>query len=113
MAGELFKQLADIDVTHIPYSGSAPALPDLIGGQVDYAFDNMQSAWPHVTGNKLRALAVTTSERTDSAPDLPTMQESGFETFDVASWFGILALIGTPESITDRKSTRLNSSHVA
>src|SRR5690625_6026660 len=106
MAGELFKQLADIDVTHIPYSGSAPALTDFIGGQVDYAFDNMPSAWPHVTGNKLRALAVTTSERTDSAPDLPTMQESGFETFDVSSWFGILA----PK---DRKSTRLNSSHVA
>jgi len=102
MAGELFKQLADIDVTHIPYSGSAPALTDLIGGQVDYAFDNMPSAWPHVTGNKLRALAVTTSERTDSAPDLPTMQESGFETFDVSSWFGILAPKGTPESITQR-----------
>lgn len=102
MAGELFKQLADVKVTHIPYSGSAPALTDLIGGQVDYAFDNMPSAWPHVTAGNLRALAVTTDVRSESAPDLPTMQESGFPSFDVSSWFGVVAPAGTPDEITER-----------
>ncbi len=109
MAGELFKQLAEIDVAHIPYSGSAPAVTDLIGGQVDYAFDNMPSAWPHVNAGKLRALAVTTSERTESAPDLPTMKESGFETFDVSSWFGVVAPKGTPEEITQRLNEAMHT----
>jgi len=104
MAGELFKQRAGIDVTHIPYKGSAPATTDLIGGQVDYMFDNMPSSWPHVAGGKLRALAVTTAERSETAPDLPTMQESGFENFDVSSWFGVIAPKGTP----DEAITKLN-----
>src|SRR5690554_7194602 len=69
MAGELFKQRAGIDVTHIPYKGSAPATTDLIGGQVDYMFDNMPSSWPHVAGVKLRDLAVTTTERDDDATE--------------------------------------------
>jgi len=102
MAGELFKQLNDIDVQHIPYKGSAPAMSDLIGGQVDYMFDNMPSAWPHAQGGALRALAVTTAERSDAAPDLPTMQESGFETFDVSSWFGIIGPKGIPEDIVNK-----------
>lgn len=101
MAGELFKQLADIDVQHIPYKGSAPAMADLIGGQVDYMFDNMPSAWPHVQGDALRALAVTTAERSEAAPDLPTMQESGFDTFSVSSWFGVMAPKGTPAEIVN------------
>src|SRR5690606_8089052 len=90
MAGELFKLRADVDVTHIPYKGSANAVTDLIGGQVQYMFDNMPSAWPHVESGKLRALAVTTAERSQTAPDLPTMQESGFPDFDVSSWFGVI-----------------------
>lgn len=101
MAGELFKQLADIDVQHIPYKGSSPAMADLIGGQVDYMFDNMPSAWPHVQGEALRALAVTTDDRSEAAPDLPTMQESGFETFSVSSWFGVIAPKGTPDDIVN------------
>lgn len=102
MAGELFKQSAGVDVVHIPYKGSAPAIADLIGGQVDYMFDNMPSAWPHVEGGKLRALAVTTATRSDTAPDLPTMKESGFPSFDVSSWFGVLAPKGTPSDIVDK-----------
>src|SRR3546814_3626144 len=82
MAGELFKQVANIDAAHIPYKGSSPAMTDLLGGQVDYMFDNMPSAWPHVEAGKLRALAVTTADRSKTAPDLPTMQESGYPTFD-------------------------------
>ena len=101
MAGELFKQLAKIQVTHIPYKGSSPALTDLIGGQVDYMFDNMPSAWPHVEAGKLRALAVTTAERSKTAPELPTMQESGFPAFDVSSWFGVIAPKGTSPEIVN------------
>jgi tripartite-type tricarboxylate transporter receptor subunit TctC len=105
MAGELFKMKAGIDVLHVPYKGSAPAMTDLIGGQVQFMFDNMPSAWPHAQSGKLRALAVTTSERSKSAPDLPTMQESGFAGFDVSSWFGLLAPAGTPPEVI----TKLNA----
>ncbi|SPU54342.1 Bug family tripartite tricarboxylate transporter substrate binding protein [Bordetella trematum] len=99
MAGELFKQSAGIDVLHVPYKGSAPAVTDLIGGQVQYMFDNMPSSWPHVQSGKLRALAVTTKDRSTSAPDVPTMKESGFESFDVSSWFGLIAPAGTPPEV--------------
>ncbi|MCC2596580.1 tripartite tricarboxylate transporter substrate binding protein [Pusillimonas sp. MFBS29] len=102
MAGELFKQSAGIDAVHIPYKGSAPAMADLIGGQVDYMFDNMPSAWPHVESGSLRALAVTTADRSKTAPDLPTMQESGFPSFDVSSWFGVIAPKGTPPEIINK-----------
>jgi len=99
MAGELFKIEAGIDALHIPYKGSAPALTDLIGGQVQFDFDNMPSAWPHVQTGKLRALAVTTQKRSPTAPDIPTMIESGFPNFDVSSWFGLLAPAGTPPEV--------------
>src|SRR3546814_1710885 len=81
---------AGLDVLHVPYKGSAPAVTDLIGGQVQFMFDNMPSSWPHVKGGKLRALAVTPAKRSPTAPDLPTMQESGFDKFDVSSWFGLI-----------------------
>jgi len=99
MAGELFKLQAGIDVLHVPYKGSAPAITDLIGGQVQFMFDNMPSAWPHVQAGKLRALAVTTKTRSPTAPDVPTMAESGFPKFDVSSWFGLIAPAGTPPDI--------------
>lgn len=102
MAGELFKQQAGVDVLHVPYKGSAPAITDLIGGQVQFMFDNMPSSWPHAQSGKLRALAVTTKERSPSAPDLPTMAESGFPTFDVSSWFGLIAPAHTPPDIINK-----------
>lgn len=102
MAGELFKLRAGVEVTHIPYKGSANAITDLIGGQVQYMFDNMPSAWPHVESGKLRALAVTTAERSQTAPDLPTMQESGFDGFDVSSWFGVIGPKGMPTDVTEK-----------
>lgn len=101
MAGELFKMQAGIDVLHIPYKGSAPAVTDLIGGQVQFMFDNMPSAWPHAQSGKLRALAVTTTERSRSAPDVPTMKEAGFPDFDVSSWFGLIAPADTPPQVID------------
>jgi tripartite-type tricarboxylate transporter receptor subunit TctC len=99
MAGELFKMRTGLETLHVPYKGSSPAVTDLIGGQVQFMFDNMPSSWPHVQGGKLNALAVTTSKRSPSAPDLPTMQELGFEGFDVSSWFGLIAPAGTPPEV--------------
>lgn len=109
MAGELFKMLADVDVVHIPYKGSSPAVTDLLGGQVDFMFDNMPSSWPHVDAGKLRALAVTTEDRSKNAPDLPTMQESGFPTFDVSSWFGVIAPKGTPADVVEKLNTAIRT----
>jgi tripartite-type tricarboxylate transporter receptor subunit TctC len=102
MAGELFKMRTGLDVLHVPYKGSAPAVTDLIGGQVQFMFDNMPASWPHVKGGKLKALAVTTAHRSPSAPDLPTMQELGFENFDVSSWFGLIAPAGTPREVIEK-----------
>ncbi len=102
MAGELFKMQTGIDVLHVPYKGSAPAVTDLLGGQVQFMFDNMPSAWPHAQNGKLRALAVTTLERSKSAPDVPTMAESGFPKFDVSSWFGLIAPAGTPPEVVEK-----------
>ena len=102
LSGELFKMLAKVDMVHIPYKGSAPAMTDMIGGQVQVMFDNMPSALPHVKGGKLRALAVTSAQRSPSAPDIPTMGEAGVAGFDVQSWFGLVAPKGTPKDIIAR-----------
>lgn len=108
MAGELFKLETGLKTLHVPYKGSSPALTDLMGGQVQFMFDNMPSAWPHVQSGKLRALAVTTADRSASAPDLPTMIEAGFPNFDVSSWFGLLAPKGTPPEIVERINAAVN-----
>ena len=102
---ELFKFAAGIDMTHIPYKGSSPALVDLLAGQVPLMFDNMPSSLPHVQANKLRALAVSTLKRSPALPALPTVAESGLPGFEVSVWFGVLAPAGTPRDIV----TRLNS----
>ena len=102
LCGELFKMLAKVDMVHIPYKGSAPAMTDMIGGQVQVMFDNMPSALPHVKAGKLRALAVTSAQRSPSAPDVITMGEAGVPGFDVQSWFGLVAPKGTPKDIIGR-----------
>jgi tripartite-type tricarboxylate transporter receptor subunit TctC len=96
LAGELFKSMAGVDMTHIPYKGAAPAMQDLIAGQIQLMFDNMASALPQVKGGKIRALAVTTPRRSIYAPDLPTIAESGLPGFDVSTWFGLFAPANTP-----------------
>jgi tripartite-type tricarboxylate transporter receptor subunit TctC len=108
MTGELFKLQTKLDISHIPYKGSTPALTDLIGGQVQMMFDNMPTAWPMVQAGKLRALAITSPKRSPAAPDVPTMQESGFPGFDVSSWFGLAAPAGTPKDIVAKLNASMN-----
>jgi tripartite-type tricarboxylate transporter receptor subunit TctC len=102
LSAELFKTLAKVDILHVPYKGSSPAVTDLIGGQVQLMFDNMPSSLPHVKAGKLRALAVTSGQRSPSAPTVPTMIEAGVAGFDVVSWFGLVAPKGTPKDIIAR-----------
>ena len=102
LSAELFKTLTKTNMVHIPYKGSAPAMIDMVGGQVQVMFDNMPSALPHVKAGKLRALAVTSGQRSPSAPDVPTIIESGVAGFDVVSWFGLVAPKGTPKDIIAR-----------
>jgi tripartite-type tricarboxylate transporter receptor subunit TctC len=99
LAGELFRQRAGVDVTHIPYKGGAPALNDVMGGQVPMFFANMASGLPHVKGGKLRALAITGATRSPALPDAPTMAESGVPGYEVYEWNAIFAPAGTPAPV--------------
>jgi tripartite-type tricarboxylate transporter receptor subunit TctC len=108
LAGELFASLADIDVTHIPYRGSAPAMTDLIAGRVQYTFDG-PAALGQVKGGKVRLLAVTGKQRWSVFPDVPTVAESGVPGFDVVTWFGLFAPSGTPKPIIDLLSAKANA----
>ncbi len=99
LSGELFKKMTGVDMIHIPYKGSAPAVTDLIGGQVQLMFDNIPSSLPQVRAGKLRALAVTGPRRSPVLPDLPTLSEAGLPGFSITSWFALYAPAGTPAKI--------------
>ena len=90
LALELFKVAAGIDVLHVPYKGSAPLLTDLMGGQINYSFDTMAAATPHVKGGKIYAIAQTRTKRSASYPDLPTVAESGYPGFEATTWYGLI-----------------------
>ena len=105
LAGELFKTMTGTFMVHIPYRGSGPALIDLMGGTMDVMFDNLPSALPHIRSGKLKALGVTSAQRSAALPDLPTIAEAGGPTlkgFEASSWFGLLAPAGTPADIATR-----------
>jgi tripartite-type tricarboxylate transporter receptor subunit TctC len=102
MSGELFKLLTGVDIVHVPYKGSAAALTDLIGGQVSVMFDNLPPSMSHIRSGKLRPLAITTTTRYPTLPDLPTMVEAGVPGYESSSWFGIMAPAGTPKDIIAR-----------
>lgn len=102
LAGEMFAQLAGVKLTHVPYSGSAQAVTDLLGGRIDMMFVPASSALAQVRSGALRALASTGRERTSVAADLPTVAEAGLEGFDTNIWFGVMAPAGTPDEVVDK-----------
>jgi tripartite-type tricarboxylate transporter receptor subunit TctC len=102
LAVEQFNSLAGIRMNHIAYKGSAPAITDLVGGQIQVLFDPFSSIYPLVAAGKIRALAVTTEKRAAAAPQLPTVAEQGYAGFDVSSWQGIVVPAGTPKPIIQR-----------
>lgn len=99
MAGELFKNMAGVQMTHVPYKSSVAALVDLMAGRVDVMFDNIPSALPHIRSGKLRALATTGAQRAAILPDLPTLAEEGLAGYEAGVWIGLLAPAGTPKPI--------------
>jgi tripartite-type tricarboxylate transporter receptor subunit TctC len=102
LAGELFKQMSKTFVVHIPYRGAGPALQDLIAGNVDMMFDGLGSSAQHIRSNRIRAIAVAAPKRVPAFPNLPTAAEAGLPGYEVATWYGIWAVKGTPKEIVDR-----------
>lgn len=102
LCGELFEHLAGVQLRHVPYKGSEPALRDVLLEHVDVIFDNITSVLPHVMGGGARALAVTTAKRVSVAPDVPTLIESGLAGFDVASWFAFFVPANTPQGVVQK-----------
>jgi len=109
LAGELFGLAAGATLVHVPYKGSAPALADLLGGQLSFMFDTVITSVPHIRSGRLRAFAVSSARRASSLPEVPTMQEAGVKGFDISQWQGVLAPAGTPRPIVEK----LNAAIVA
>ena len=107
LAGELFRQVAKIEVVHIPYKGATPAITDLIAGQVSFTMASVLSVLPYAKQGRLRMLAVTTAKRSGALPDIPTISEAGLPGFEVSNWYGILAPGGTPRPTVDRLNSEL------
>jgi tripartite-type tricarboxylate transporter receptor subunit TctC len=108
VSGELFKMMAGIDMLHVPYRGAAPALTDMMGGQVQVLFDNMPSSIEYIRAGKLRALAVTTTVRSQALPDVPTVADT-VPGYEASAWFGIGAPKGTPAEIVDKLNVAVNA----
>lgn len=101
LAGELFTSMAHVEMLHVPYKGSGPAVTDLLGGQVDYMFDSITSAKPHIDAGKLAAIAVTTSKRSAALPNVPTVAEAGLPGYELSPWFAAFVPAQTPPAIVD------------
>ena len=113
LAGEMFKSEAKLEFTHVPYKGGSPAITDLIGGQIDFMFTTIPGVLPHVKAGTLRALAVTSPERSSAMPDVPTMAESGLAGFQAVSWHGIVAPAGTPDAVVAKLNQALTGALAA
>jgi len=107
LAAELFALAAGATLVHVPYKGSAPALADLLGGQLSFMFDTVITSVPQIRAGKLRAFAVSSAKRASSLPEVPTMQELGVKAFDISQWQGVLAPAGTPRPIVDRLNAEI------
>ncbi|HRO61173.1 MAG TPA: tripartite tricarboxylate transporter substrate binding protein [Burkholderiaceae bacterium] len=110
LAGELFLSMTGTDMLHVPYKGSGPAVADMLGGQVDYMFDSITSAKPHIDSGKLTAIAVTTDKRSAALPDVPTVAEAGVPGYVLTPWFATFAPAGTPKPIIDKLNAAMRES---
>jgi len=108
LAGERFNDLANINVLHVPYKGSSAALPDIVGGRVDYMIVSVPEAMPYLANGRLKALGVSTEKRASSLPDVPTIQEAGVPGYSVAAWAMVVAPSGTPAKIIERLNAAFN-----
>jgi len=108
LASELLKMMTKVELTHVPYKGAAPALMDIIGGQVQLGFSDITISAPHLTSGRLRALATSGSTRTPLAPDLPTVAESGLPGFEALVWYGLVGPKGMPDAVVRRVNTEVN-----
>jgi tripartite-type tricarboxylate transporter receptor subunit TctC len=108
LSAELFKTMADVKMLHVPYKGSAPAINDLVGGQVPVAFESMVSVLPQVKGGRLRALATTGNRRSGLLPDVPTVAEAGLPGYESIAWYGVMAPGGTPKPIVDKLNAEIS-----
>ncbi len=108
LSGELFRSIAKVQITHVPYKGGAAMMTDLIAGQIQMAIETSGSVAPQIKAGKVRALAVTTPTRSPAFPDLPTLEESGLRGYEVTTWYGILAPKGTPKPVIDKMSAALS-----
>jgi tripartite-type tricarboxylate transporter receptor subunit TctC len=109
VSGELFKHMTGTDIVHIPYKGGAPAIADLISGQVQLMFESTNSIAPHVRAGRVRALAVTGTRRSLSLPEVPTLMEAGVPGYEVTVWSGVIAPAGIPRAILDRLNKAINA----
>ena len=109
LAGEVFASMAGLQLLHIPYKGSGPAVTDMLGGQVDLMFDSITSARPHIQSGKLQALGVTSARRSSALPDVPTIAEAGVPGYEVSPWFAVFAPAGTPADVVAKLNKALNA----
>lgn len=105
--GEIYKKLTDTDITHVPYKGSAPAVVDVIGGQVEFTFPALVTVKGHVEGNRVKVLAISGEERSALLPDVPTFTEAGYPDLNIGAWYGFFAPAGTPDDIVNKLNAAL------
>ncbi|MBY0411540.1 MAG: tripartite tricarboxylate transporter substrate binding protein, partial [Burkholderiaceae bacterium] len=113
LAGEMFRQKAGLDMTHVPFKGSGPATVELLAGRIDLFFSTVPTIFSHVRDGKLPVLAVTSAKRSRLFPDVPTLAESGMPGFDVSTWWGVLAPAKTPAAIVDALNQAVNDAAAA